>query len=73
MKRRPPQIGVEGLPLPMVEWLLLGQSPSDPFLEFELVDGEAETAWRTHRDAIRREAARRGITAWGERFEDMED
>ena len=43
----------------LIELLSEGQSVLDPFLEFDLDDGELEAAWRVHRVAVTKEYRRR--------------
>ena len=63
----PPPIA--GLAPDVVEILITGTCAADPFRFFD-IDAELPALWREHRDALRIEAARRGLAcAWAERFE----
>ena len=56
---------LKGLSEAQVEFLLLTDSTTDPFLEFDDIDWRA--LWRQHAAALRGEAQRRGITRpWGQ-------
>lgn len=60
-RRREAASAIPGLSADMVDLLLTGDAPGDPFLYFDFEPEQLDALRRIHRDALAQEARRRGL------------